>query len=381
MQYSFRLAEILGHVPDPRKRPGTVKAIVEYTGLDRHQVSALLKNEVKYIPLKALSRLCDYLVEHGYVTADQLPGALFAVEPENFWELLARRQRVEMCLGVRRATGAELPHGSWLVASDSLLMGELLNGISTLGGPAKMQSTEANEFNSPQRPHPELLKQSLVWSPADDNVDEMRSRSHAVYEDFVESTSDRALIGLGSVKSNSVIELIVSNTFDCDPFVNQRYVDEPSLRSCPFMLRYRDEERQPESCIGGVQLSANVKPDAPGIYFETEDGTWDSCTWNPDSSDIALVFYVHRESLGRLEMFMGGFSGRATQMLARVISTRAEEFWPPVYSGHGIQIGAFVVSFEFAPTRQPEQQFLIADHTANTRIIPLSSEAIARRLE
>ena len=75
MRYSFRLAELLGHVPDPRKRPGTIKAIVEYTGLDRHQVAALLKNEVKYIPMKALSRLCDYLIEYGYVSADQLPGA------------------------------------------------------------------------------------------------------------------------------------------------------------------------------------------------------------------------------------------------------------------------------------------------------------------
>ena len=92
MQYSFRLAELLGHVPDPRKRPGTIKAIVEYTGLDRHQVAALLKNEVKYIPLKALSRLCDYLIENGHATAEELPGALFSVEPENFWELLARRE-------------------------------------------------------------------------------------------------------------------------------------------------------------------------------------------------------------------------------------------------------------------------------------------------
>ncbi len=96
MRYSFRLAELLGHDPSPKKRPGTIKAIVEHTGLDRHQVAALLKNEVKYIPLNALSRLCDYLIEHGYVTADQLPGALFAVEAENFWELLARRRRLEM---------------------------------------------------------------------------------------------------------------------------------------------------------------------------------------------------------------------------------------------------------------------------------------------
>ena len=68
MHYSFRLAELLGHLPDPRKRPGTIKAIVEHTGLDRHQVAALLKNEVKYIPLRSLvaavqlldrARACD----------------------------------------------------------------------------------------------------------------------------------------------------------------------------------------------------------------------------------------------------------------------------------------------------------------------------------
>ena len=79
MRYAFRLAELLGHTPDRRKRPGTIKSIVEHTGLDRHQVASLLKNEAKYIPLEALSRLCDYLIDNGYASADQLPGALFAV--------------------------------------------------------------------------------------------------------------------------------------------------------------------------------------------------------------------------------------------------------------------------------------------------------------
>ena len=102
MRYSFRLAELLHYSPDPKKRPGVIKAICNYTGLDRHQVAALLRNEVKNIPLDALSRLCDYLVEHGHAAADQLPAALFAVEAEHFWELLARRHRLELCVGVRR---------------------------------------------------------------------------------------------------------------------------------------------------------------------------------------------------------------------------------------------------------------------------------------
>ena len=140
MRYAFRLAELLGHTPDRRKRPGTIKAIVEYTGLDRHQVAALLKNEAKYIPIEALSRLCDYLIEHGYARAEELPGALFAVTPENFWEMLARRSRLEICVGVRKPPDDETSDTAWIVASDSVLAGEVLNGVSTLGGTAKAVS-------------------------------------------------------------------------------------------------------------------------------------------------------------------------------------------------------------------------------------------------
>src|SRR6056297_1100878 len=126
MRYAFRLAELLGHTPDRRKRPGTIKSIVEHTGLDRHQVASLLKNEAKYIPLEALSRLCDYLIDHGYATAEQLPGALFAVNAENFWELLARRGDIEIVLGVRQSSDSESPDGATVVASASVLVGELL---------------------------------------------------------------------------------------------------------------------------------------------------------------------------------------------------------------------------------------------------------------
>ena len=36
-------------------------------------------------------------------SADELPGRLFGVEPEHFWELVARRRRLALCLGVRRS--------------------------------------------------------------------------------------------------------------------------------------------------------------------------------------------------------------------------------------------------------------------------------------
>lgn len=379
MRYSFRLAELLGHVPDPRRRPGTIKAIVEYTGLDRHQVAALLKNEIKYIPLQALSRLCDYLIEHGYVSADQLPGALFAVEPEHFWELLARRRRLEMCLGVR--TGSEeWPERAWVVASDSVLLGELLNGVSTLGGTAKHQSVPGPSGAETFPPHPEHLQQSLVWSPGQVAPKEVIARAREIYDQFARPGSDKAMICLGSMKSNPVAELILAESFGCEPFTSVDDVPTSAERTCPIFLRYRADDPHPASCAGGLRLSKSQEVTSPGIYFETPDGKWEYCGWDQPEKDTALVFYIHRESQGRLEMVLAGFSGRATRLLARTLASRAEQFWPPTYSRHGIQAGAYIVKYHFAKDDHLPD-LLQTDLVADTKIIPLDEQVIARRLD
>lgn len=381
MQYSFRLAEILGHVPDPRKRPGTIKSIVEYTGLDRHQVAALLKNEVKYIPLKALSRLCDYLIEYGYATADQLPGCLFAVEPENFWELLARRSRLEMCVGVRRDESEENPEVSFVVASDSVLLGELLNGVTTLGGTAKHRKTDVEPTTAPSAiPHPEHLKQTLVWSPGQATEAEVQRRAKQVFKEFSESKGDKALVGIGSTKSNPVVEIVLAKAFDCNPFESQDHVETSADRRVPFFLRYRDADPQPASCVAGVQLSKQDQNLEPGIYFEMEPGKWENFVSKSKQEDCAFVFYIHRESLGRLEMVLGGFSGRATRLLARALATRGEDFWPPVYQSQGIQAGAFVVQFSL-PSGKKEIDILQTDLVASTKVTALPEEVLRRRFE
>src|SRR3954454_24454693 len=189
MRYSFRLAEVVGHMPDPRKRPGTIKNICEFTGLDRHQVAALLKNEVKYVTLDALSKLCAYLIERVKATADELPGRLFGVEPEHFWELLARRRRLELCLGVRQGEEKETLDDAWVVASDSVLLGELLNGATTLAGTAEhRRERTTDEDHEPRppavRPQPEFLQQTLVWSPGQASFDKCKTEAHNVYQAF-----------------------------------------------------------------------------------------------------------------------------------------------------------------------------------------------------
>ncbi len=380
MQYSFRLAQLLAHDPDPRKRPGTIKSIVEYTGLDRHQVAALLKNEVKYIPLKALSRLCDFLIEHGHATAEQLPGALFGVEPESFWEMLARRSRLELALGVRRGLDSDSPEVSYVVASDSVLFGELLNGITTLGGTAKHHA----EGSTSQRevPHPEHLKQSLVWSPGQASDDEVRRRAEAVYSDFVECRNDKALVAIGSTKSNPIVELVLANAFVCDPFVSQDGVANPDDRHVPFFVRYRDEDPHPQSCAAGLRLSKSFKSQEPGIYYSVGPGKWELASATQRNRESAFLFYIHREPQGSLEMVLGGFSGRATRLLARTLISHSQDFWPPTYVNQGVQAGAYIIKFELNPDNTPESiDILHTDFHANTEIVAVPEETLKRCLD
>jgi hypothetical protein len=377
MRYAFRLAELLGHTPDRRKRPGTIKAIVEYTGLDRHQVAALLKNEAKYIPIEALSRLCDYLIEHGYARPEELPGALFAVTPENFWEMIARRNRLELCVGVRKPIDDDSPDTAWIVASDSVLAGEVLNGVSTLGGTVKASSKRAS---GGELPHIEHLRQTLVWSPGTMAADQVQARSQAVYDEFSDMNGDKAMICLGSVKSNPTVELVFANAFGCDPFVSEDHVEKASDRACPFFLRYRDRDPHPPSCCAGVKLSKKDKSDQPGLYYETANGKWEFAGGATADRDAALVFYIFRESLGRLEMVLSGFSGRATRLLARTLAHRAEDFWPPTFHENYLQVGAYLVQYDSDDTVSNGLDVLATDQMANATIIPMPTEAIAKRL-
>jgi len=378
MRYAFRLAELLGHTPDRRKRPGTIKSIVEHTGLDRHQVASLLKNEAKYIPLEALSRLCDYLIDNGHATADQLPGALFAVNAENFWELLARRSEIEIVLGVRERPDAQSPDNATVVASDAVLFGALLNGISTLGGAAKLQPTAGNEHGrDPEVPMPDRIQQSLVWSPGQVAIDDAQERATELFEGFVNAQGDRGLICIGSVKSNPVVELVFADAFGCTPFVTEDDVDDVSARSCPFFLRYRDTDPKPGGASAGVRLSKNEDSPEPGFYYEKDDGSWAYA--GGDGKDTALVFYLYREALGRLDMVLSGFSGRATRLLSKTLTIRSEEFWPPVYTEPGLQMGAYLVKYQDSDSESSRDDLLYNPGGA-AEIMPLSREAVAKRM-
>jgi hypothetical protein len=264
-------------------------------------------------------------------------------------------------------------------------MGEVLNSVSTLGGTAKHLQTISKSSSGSQRalpPHPEHLRQSLVWSPGQVPDAEVRSRADTTYQDFCSSDGDKALICIGSVKSNPVVELVLGEAFGATPFVSEDEVATAKERSLPFYLRFRDKDPHPASLSAGLRLSKSDASTEPGIYYEQADGTWAYAGGNRPGEDVALVFYIYRESLGRLDMLLSGFSGRATRFLSRTLATRAEEFWPPIFSENYLQIGAFIVQYKQYEDAESEGpiDILRTDLAAATNIIPIPAEAIARRL-
>ena len=126
-----------------------------------------------------------------------------------------------------------------------------------------------------------------------------------------------------------------------------------------------------------MRLSKNEDAPKPGFYYEKDDGTWAYA--GGEDKDTALVFYLFREALGRLDMVLSGFSGRATRLLSKTLAIRGEEFWPPVYEEDGTQIGAYLVQYDNTDTK-PTREDLLYNPGGAAEIMPLSREAIAKRM-
>ncbi len=375
MRLSFQLKKILGQHHETGR--GRVSRICEHTGLKRHQVTAMLDDKVQYLSMKSLAAICAYLIEFHQVDADSLPGALFGFEAGDFWSMINRHDYVEVSFGMR--SDKESADHRWVMASDCLLHGKLIHEIRGLG---------AKAFEK----QPKILEQTLAPAVSLDGDSEKALKDgNVAYQRFNLLTGKRALLCLGSVKSNVMTEVIMAKAFGCDPYRTQDQVQDPTDRNCPVYLRYRKDDVKPDSCHAGQRLAQKRPSTKPGIYYETASGDWEFCPCN-DTRDAALVFYFYSPASARLEMVLGGFSGRATRCLATSLGALSGEFWPPRYDTPKIKIGAFVVEFEWKTPGGKKKSSggksaagagggtAFLQSPSKTRVIPLSAEVFERRL-
>ncbi len=127
-------------------------------------------------------------------------------------------------------------------------------------------------------------------------------------------------------------------------------------------------------------MSKKQKTTEPGLYYETADGTWAFAGGAHAWQGCSIGVLHFRESLGRLEMVLSGFSGRATDcwpVLSRIV---------PRISGHLHSTRTIsrweLILFSTKQKTPPMTRwiFLATDTMANATIIPLPTEAIAKRL-
>lgn len=398
MEFTFRLAEIMGF--DPSQRKGVIKEICKHTGLERHLVAALLHGRTRSINMHALTKLCDFLIEHQGIPPEYLPGMLFGRKASQFWELLACHRSLAMVFGMRKASA--FPEERFVSAADILLQADLLHGVSSVAhGSASEATTEARDTarRSAGKPslvsantaslrmgtvpaHRLLLEQRFAHSPEPEaTADSLMKMAEPIFQEFESRKGDKTLICLGSIKSNPVIELIFARTFGATPFVPQDDVARVRNRSCPIFFRYRDQDTTPPSCCGGWKLSRSHRTKQSGIYYETKTGKWECCPSTPKQG-AALVFFAYQPQRGRLESVIGGFSGRDTWYVARVLSDHAMRLWPPSFSSDDLRVGMFIMRFQYKAEKSENEiiETTPKDRPAKVEVISLAGEVIARHL-
>jgi hypothetical protein len=339
MELFLRLGEIL-QINETNSH-GKITEIARRTGLKRGQVAALIHNKDKRISKDALGRVVGYIIEEGLASDNELLGILFGRRPNYFWTLLSTPQRYDICMGSRQNLHC---FDEVTVAADNQLQSTLIRRIT--GNRHRGWNTcPAGRLDNE---HTIETRCVLAPTPKGENLSRVQKDARDYYRKFQMIQESKALIALGTVKSNLVGGLSTAVGFrNRRPFCSQDNIEWAKNRSCPFLVMYRPEDPQPPSVCGGVQLSRYERGHAPGIYYETPHGEWKGCVWSQES-DAAVVYYRHQKSFGQLDVVLGGYSARGTRCLADFLDhSDSHKLWPPSYSDGSLELGVFVLQFRF----------------------------------
>ena len=216
------------------------------------------------------------------------------------------------------------------------------------------------------------------------NWGKSKARAMKLYDKFNREPSS-ALIALGSVKANPLVEVILAKAFSAAPFASQDDVATPQDRSCPILFRYREKDNpfgrdpQPPACCGGVQLAANAPAPLCGMYYETETGQWEGRPWELASNDVAFLFYAYQPNKVQVQVACGGFSARATRRLSRKLKEITRELGKPQFISKSLHMGLYLINFAFDP-KDGRYSRDYDDRACDFRVIPLDEEVLSRRL-
>ncbi len=373
MKIEIRASRLLGLEDNP---PASLTALAGEMGLSSYQLRHFLARTAPQISRATLEAVCQYLLRHDRVPSEELFSQLLAIVPDSFWPMVAARQRINFAVGVRvtHVKGLE----QLVVADDAVFQSVMVNELT---GSAANAPTKAAVCSRHPR---QVIDSRLVqaWEPQGANDQEVIEEANAFFSRCVRTQENAATICVGSIKSNPACDPFVARAFrKAAPFVSEDAVPTADERSVPFLMLYRRDDPHPPSCWGGSVVAADDARTEPGIYFAREPGTWDFLASN-ELTDTALVFYSFYKAKQNVEMVWGGYTGRATRCLAKILSDgQADCFWPPAIDDERQSVGAFVVKFDFRESRKKKGIAKMPHETlVGYQVLPLTADVLAPRI-
>ena len=373
MKIEIRAGRLLGLDDNP---PASLRALAKEMEISSYQLRHFLASSAPQISRATLAAVCQYLLRHDRVQPERLFTELLAIVPDSFWPMVAARQRINFAVGVRMTHVKGLEQ--LVVADDALFQSVMVNELTGSAANAPAKAALSNR-------HPrQVIDSRLVraWELQGEHNAEVMAEANTFFSRCVRSQENAATICVGSIKSNPACFLFGARAFRiATPFFSEDSVPTADERSVPVLMLFRVDDPHPPSCWGGCAVAADDSRTTPGIYFAREPGNWDLLASN-EEVDTALVFYNFHKAKQNVEMVWGGFTGRATRCLAKILSDgQADRFWPPAIDDERQSVGAFVVKFDFRESRKKKGIAKMPHETlVGYQVIPLTADVLAPRI-
>ncbi len=378
MKLEWRLKQVLEQYN--LYRYGVESHIAKDCGFHRHTVGKFLRNQVQSSKLEVLEKLCGWLIERG-VPAETLPAALFGVRPSGLWRALGHSKKILIFLGEYHLKGRTIttPQASPPVSisrHDSVVSSKIIHFLST---EADLRDT---------RPSVKMLYVPFYFTPGvfdvrGDGLTEDKNRASRIFNNMRKDTGKgRSTILIGSQRVNYLVEYMVADLFNCEPFVP---ADEAP--KVPIYLCYRKFDRLVPSCFGGEGNPPGKNGEiGHGTYYLDENFEWQFLEWQRKIIDAGIVIVIREAD--SVEMAAFGFSGRSTNAIGNALLQKAENFWPEngngscntVVSG-GREIGIYICQVEFSEQNTKREDWAYENFENDVvKVIPLSRKVLEKFL-
>lgn len=297
---------------------GIETQIASECGLHRHTIGKFLRNQIQSPKLEVLEKICGWLIERG-VPADILPGALFGVKPSKLWKAIGESRKVIICLGqyhIKEKESANPKIFPVTSSHDSVLYGKIIGFLSSDSELWKIKPP-VTTVHIPFYYTPEVERASSGEFLQD------KERARHIFNKIRKNRHNAlSVILIGSQRVNYLVEYMVADLFNCEPFVPVK--NEPKV---PIHLCYRNFDHLVPSCFGGQTnpLGKSGKGQH-GTYYVDDNFRWQFIEWQEGENDSGIVI-ITREA-ENVELAVFGFSGRATNAIGNALIRKYEQFWP-----------------------------------------------------